>query len=469
MRNYPNWIRPTNWLSVPEFISRFGNKTKLELDTLTSEVSLSGRIKSIRESSRKLWFIDIVQDGSRSQLVMNHAAFSNKDQFSQLTQQITRGDIVKASGSVTRTLTGELSLRVKDFSVLAPCQTVLPDSGLDTENQLRHRHLHMLSDQKFLETLRMRSQIIQAVRKYLDDHGFLEMETPILSSKYGGANARPFETTHMGDHPLYLRIAPELYLKQLVVGGAERVYELGKVFRNEGLDADHNPEFTSCEFYQAYANHEDMMVHTESLLKTVGEVVGKDTFSKTPFRRFEIVPTLEELIGAKLPLQEPDVIARQILLKLASERGIESINTKQSLPKIYDKLIGHFLEPLYVEPTFLVGHPMVLSPLSKASADNPFIADRFELFANGFEIANGFSEQNNPDLQLKAFQKQAIDKAAGDPEAQPLDEDFVQVLKAGLPPSGGCGLGIDRIVMLLTEKLHIRNVLAFPLIRPKQC
>jgi lysyl-tRNA synthetase class 2 len=212
-----------------------------------------------------------------------------------------------------------------------------------------------------------------------------------------------------------------------------------------------------------------MMAHTEGMLRNVGEELGSDAFAKTPFKRLEILPTLEELIGVRLPLQEPDAIARETLLKLAGEQQINSINSKQSLPKIYDKLIGHYLEPLCEEPTFLIGHPMILSPLSKASNANPFIADRFELFANGFEIANGFSEQNDPDVQLQAFQKQAIDKAAGDPEAQPLDEDFVQVLKAGLPPSGGCGLGIDRIVMLLTEKRHIRNVLAFPLIRPRQC
>lgn len=469
MRNYPTWTRARNWISVPEFITSYGQRSKPELDASPIEHVLAGRISSIRESSRKLWFVDIVQDGRRSQLILNRSHYPSDEKFSECTQSLTRGDIVEASGSVTRTLTGELSLHVRDLKVLTPCRMVLPDSELDTENQMRQRHLHMLSKPEFLEVLRTRSKIIKTIRTYLDENGFLEVETPVLATKYGGANARPFETNHMADLPLYLRIAPELALKQLVVGGAERVYELGKVFRNEGLDADHNPEFTSCEFYQSYANYEDMMGHTERLLGTIGKSLGKDIFSNRPFKRLYIVPTLEELITAKLPLEEPDTIAKEVLLKVAADRGIHAVNHRQSLPKIYDKLIGHYLEPLCVNPTFLVGHPMVLSPLSKASAGNPRIADRFELFSDGFEIANGFSEQNDPEMQLEAFQKQAMNKAAGDAEAQPLDEDFVQVLNAGLPPSGGCGLGVDRLVMLFTGKKHIRDVLAYPLVRPKQC
>jgi len=239
------------------------------------------------------------------------------------------------------------------------------------------------------------------------------------------------------------------------------------VFRNEGSDADHNPEFTSCEFYRAYSNCEDMMSHTESLLNEVAKSLGSDLFAKRPFPRINIIDALEHKLQAKLPLGDPDEIARTRLLSLAHDNKVESVNSNQSLSKVYDKLIGHYLEPMCTEPTFLVGHPMVLSPLSKARPDNPHIADRFELFAGGFEIANGFTEQNDPYAQFAAFQKQAAEKAGGDLEAQPLDEDFVQILKAGLPPTGGCGIGIDRLVMLLTGKYHIRDVLAFPIIRPK--
>lgn len=287
-----------------------------------------------------------------------------------------------------------------------------------------------------------------------------------MSAKYGGANARPFETQHVIEGRLFLRIAPELYLKQLVVGGLDRVYELGRVFRNEGTDADHNPEFTSLEFYQAYSNCEEMMRITEEMLGKIGERLESRVF-EGPFQRVEITEALEERLGTALPVEEPEEDQQRILIEAARRKGY-TCPEGLGLARTLDKLIGRYLEPFCTRPTFLVGHPMALSPLAKERGDSPHLADRFELFVNGRELANGFSEQNDPTRQLEAFRRQAIAKAAGDPEAQPLDKDFVEVLKAGLPPTGGCGIGIDRLVMMLAGAKHIRDVLAFPLVRPKQ-
>ncbi len=414
-------------------------------------VSIAGRITSIRLSSKTLWFLDVNQDLSRIQLVLNKSIM---DDFEGL--EVTRGDIIMAEGVMTRTLTGELSVRVRQMKILSPCQINLPDSKLDTENRIRHRHLDMLSDSSFIGVLKKRAEIIGGIRRFLEVRGFIEVETPILNSKYGGANARPFTTQHIHDVPLFMRIAPELSLKQLVVGGLDRVYEMGKVFRNEGLDADHNPEFTSCEFYQAYSNCTEMMDFVESMICNLGLFKG-------PFRRIDIVAALERITKEKLPLDLEYDEAQLCLRKLFKKLGIQPSDTL-TLPKMYDKLISHLLEPLCDEPTFLTGHPMILSPLATNREEDDMIADRFEFFVKGREIANGFSEQTDPTEQLNAFKVQARER---DDEAQPLDMDFVEVLKAGLPPTAGCGIGIDRLVMLATGKSHIRDVLAFPSVRPK--
>lgn len=459
MRPYPHYARPKDFVDIPQLVARFRDASKAELDAGASVVSLAGRVTRIRESSRKLWFVDVAQDQAQTQLVLSHRAFGDAAAFEQCKAELSRGHIIEAEGPVTRTLAGELSVRVQRMRVLAPCTINLPDSELDTENRVRHRHLDMLTRPGFIDVLKTRSLVIGRIRACLERHGFIEVETPCLSSRYGGASARPFETGHISDLLLYLRIAPELSLKQLLVGGLGRVYELGKVFRNEGFDASHNPEFTSCEFYRAFANAEDMMQLTEEMLRSAA--AGVSPIFDGGFGRIEIVPALEEALQLRLPLGEDDGTARAVLSKHSS-----IVRPEMSLAKMYDELIGHHLEAGCGAPTFLVGHPMALSPLAKAREGSPWVADRFELFVGGAEIANGFSEQNDPEAQLEAFRKQALGRSLGDPEAQPLDEEFVQVLRAGLAPSGGCGIGVDRLVMLLTGKRHIRDVLAYPITRP---
>jgi lysyl-tRNA synthetase class 2 len=403
--------------------------------------------------------LDVVQDNTKAQIILNKSAFPSSDAFEQIKEGLRRGNIVEANGIVTRSKTNELSLKATELSVLAPCNINLPDKEMDIENRTRYRHLDMLSSDSMIQVLKTRAHLLRHLRHFLDSRGFFEVETPILASKYGGANARPFVTEHNSSLPLYLRIAPELALKQLIVGGMEKVYEIGKVFRNEGIDSTHNPEFTSCEFYLAYANSEDMI----DLLKAWLQSSLPEIFA-APFERIDIVPFLESKLGISLPLS-PSLEGSRFLTQVL--RSFDMRASKLTMAQQYDKLIGHFIEPFTEKPTLLMGHPICMSPLAKSRPSNPLIADRFELFYKGSELANGFAELNDPELQRRAFLQQVKDKQDGDSEAHPPDEDYVQVLEAGLPPTGGCGIGIDRLVMLATGLDHIRDVLAFPLLRPR--
>ena len=417
-----------------------------------------GRIRRIRESSSKLLFLDVVQDNVKAQIILNQSAFPSPDAFGEVRGSLRRGNIIEANGMVLRSNTNELSLKASEVSVLASCTINLPDREMDVENRTRYRHLDMLSSDSMIRVLKARAHLLKHLRAFLDSRGFIEVETPILASKYGGANAKPFVTEHNSSLSLYLRIAPELALKQLVVGGMEKIYEIGKVFRNEGIDSSHNPEFTSCELYQAYANAEDMI----ELLSTWLNSILPEVFAP-PFQRIDIVPFLENKLGTLLPLS-PSVEGTRFLTDILG--NLDAGLPKMTMAQQFDKLIGHFIEPLTEIPTLIMGHPICMSPLSKARPSNPLIADRFELFYKGKELANGFTELNDPKLQRNAFLQQAQDKQAGDAEAHPPDEDYVQVLEAGLPPTGGCGIGIDRLLMLMTGLDHIRDVLAFPLVRP---
>jgi len=322
----------------------------------------------------------------------------------------------------------------------------------------------MLSNADFVRDLKERSFLTRRLRGYLDGEGFIEVETPILSPKYGGAAARPFTTQHIHDIPLNLRIAPEINLKQLVIGGLDRVYELGKVFRNEGFDASHNPEFTMCEFYEAYNDCQGMMKRLEGLLEHVGE--GK--VLKPPFKSLEICQVLEDVLVIQNleTLLDCEESSKRVLLEAAKKKG-RVLDVSLSLPKILDKLIEGFVEPFCSGPTFLTGHPMAISPLAKAKPSKSMtLADRFELFVDGHELANGFTEQNDPELQAAAFQRQTKEGQLGDVEVPPGDLEFLEAMKAGMPPTAGCGIGIDRLTMLLTAKSHIRDVLTFPMLRP---
>lgn len=405
---------------------------------------------------------------------------------------LRRGDVASFSGTPGKTKSGQVSLFASDASILAPCLHDIPEKFTDPERRVRERHLDLLVNDQVHKSLRLRAKVIRFVRNFLDERGFLEVETPILSAKAGGAHARPFVTrSNALDEDLHMRIAPELYLKQLVIGGIDRVYEIGKVFRNEGVDATHNPEFTSCEFYQAYSSFDELTKLTEDLVSQLvlsvhgtlkvrvpsknaqAAAPGEDITSTfplvdftPPFQRLSFMDTLEEKMGTKLPhLDSPDAIPT--LLHLCRKHGL-STEGPHTLAILLDRLAGEFIEPLCVNPTFLMNHPLAMSPLAKKHPAEPSWSSRFELFVAKQEICNAYTELNSPDEQRERFVEQMRDRDLGDAEAPPTDEDFCRALEYGLPPSVGWGMGIDRMVMLLAQTPHIRNVLAFPLARTQK-
>lgn len=346
----------------------------------------------------------------------------------------------------------------------------------DLELRYRNRSLDFIINKDVKNHFIIRAKTISFLRKFLESKGFLEVETPIISQMAGGAIAKPFET-HLNalDMDLKLRISPELFLKKLVVGGFDKVFEIGKVFRNEGVDTTHNPEFTSCEFYEAYSNYEDLMKTTEEFLhelvilltgNSLLKVGEKEINFKPPFKRVSFMDAIEEGLGEKLPKEE-DENSLEILKKFCEKNSINYDKKKAHYGYLLDKLAGHFVESKCDHPTFLCDHPIQLSPLAKPHDLNPIICQRFELFINGKEICNAYSELNDPRLQKERFEDQLKKKKMGDDEAHDIDQHFVESLELGLPPTGGWGLGIDRLVMLLTNSSNIRDVLFFPLMKEK--
>ncbi|KAI9356807.1 hypothetical protein BD770DRAFT_410999 [Pilaira anomala] len=443
-------------------------------------VTLTGRVISKRESSAKLVFYDIVQNGETMQVVASQQRFGgSKDEFAENNKELCRGDIVSFTGIPGKTNHGQLSVFVtNEMKVLSTCIQDIPRTGIkDPEKRFRARYLDLLVNPDSAMILRTRTKIIKYIRNFLDERDFLEVETPVLSGKAGGANAKPFETqAHALDMSMQLRIAPELYLKQLVIGGLDRVYEIGKQFRNEGIDADHNPEFTTCEFYQAYGNLESLMSDTESLLSGLAESIcgDKPIRSKSgdlidfqiPFKRINVVDRLTQELGTPLAFLDKEDALDQ-LIALCSTRNIK-LSGPLTLSRILDKLISEFIEPECIQPTFLYNHPLALSPLAKDAIDQngQTIAARFELFVGGKEIVNAYEELNDPEEQRKRFKSQLKDRNDGDLEAPIPDTDFCDALEYALPPTAGWGMGIDRVVQLLTGATHIREVLAFPVMRP---
>jgi lysyl-tRNA synthetase class 2 len=386
--------------------------------------------------------------------------------FERLTS-LDLGDIIGIDGTAMATKRGELSLKVEDWELLAKSLRAPPEKfhGLeDTETRYRQRELDLIANEEARELFILRSKVIRAVRRWLDDHGFYEVETPVLQPLYGGALARPF-TTHFNalDSDFYLRIATELYLKRLIVGGLEKVYELGKDFRNEGLSHKHNPEFTMVEWYEAYADYEDEARTLEELVSYVAREVGYEgeiDFATTPWRRVTLTAAIEEKTGLNvLELRERDA-----LIAAARERGIELAPT-ETWPQLVDDLLSKHVEPDIKDPTFIMDYPVELSPFAKAHRSEPGLVERFEAFAGGMEFANAFTELNDPDEQRQRFEDQKRQLAAGDEETQPYDEDFVRALEHGMPPTGGLGMGIDRLVMLLSGRSSIREVVLFPAMR----
>jgi lysyl-tRNA synthetase class 2 len=431
--------------------------------------SLAGRVMSVRGQGKVL-FVDLVDRAGRFQLFVRYNDVG-AEAFAAF-QEVERGDIVGASGFVFRTKMGELSLYVRAFEVIGKSLQPLPDKwhGLqDVEKRYRQRYVDLIVNPHVRDVMITRSRIVAEMRRFIDSRGFFEVETPTLLNVAGGASARPFLThSNALDIPLSLRIATELYLKRLIVGGMERVYEIGRIWRNEGIDATHNPEFTMLELYAAFWDVQDMMRFNEDLMahlvrsvhgdETV--VYGEDTITfSTPFRRLDYLGAFQDIAG----------IAREQLLDpaqcfaLLREWGIpESPTHAHALDKLFERIV----EPTLLQPTFVYGYPVVLSPLAKRMKDDPELTERYELFAAHMELANAFTELNDPDDQRRRFELQIAEKAAGDEEVPPPDWDFVTALEYGMPPTAGIGIGVDRLVMMLTNNASIRDVLLFPLQRP---
>jgi len=437
------------------------------------EISTAGRIMTIRRHG-KASFLDLADEHDTMQLCFQQNVVG-EEQYGFFKKWVDTGDFIGVVGVPIRTRRGELSILVKEFKLLSKALRPLPEKwhGLkDTEIRYRHRYVDLIANPDVRETFRKRAKIISAIRNVLEKHGTIEVETPILSPIAGGANARPFITYHnaLGIN-LYLRIATELYLKRLIVGMFGRVYEIGKNFRNEGIDTMHNPEFTAMEVYWAYADYEDIMNLTEELVVAAADAVGErrinyqgtELILEPPFRRATMKELVKEYCGYDLDGINSDEEARAF----AKRKGLE-IKGTESRFVILAELFETFVEDKLIQPTFVIGHPTEISPLAKRNPDNPDFTNRFELYIYGNEVANAFSELNDPLDQRERFLDQAKKKEEGDEEAHAFDEDYIMALEYGLPPTGGLGVGIDRLTMFLTNSKSIRDVILFPTMRPKQ-
>jgi lysyl-tRNA synthetase, class II len=457
-----------------ELHARYGDLDAEALDGTRVQVSLGGRLMS-RRIMGKASFSHLQDMSGRIQLFVQRDAVG-EETYAAYKKDLDLGDIVGAEGVLFKTKTGELSLRCETLRLLTKALRPLPEKwhGLaDQETRYRQRYLDLISNEDARRTFQTRVRMIQYLRDYLNALGFLEVETPMMHPIPGGAAARPFVTHHHAlDMQLYLRIAPELYLKRLVVGGFERVYEVNRNFRNEGLSTRHNPEFTMVEFYQAFADYRDLMDLTEDLLRGMAQtVLGTTTLVHQgvtydfgqPFRRLTV---RDAVLHFNAGVEAGHVDDRDAALALARRLGIEAHDT-WGLGRIQLALFEETCEHQLIDPTFIVEYPTEVSPLARRNDQNPEVTDRFELFIGGREIANGFSELNDPEDQAERFRQQAREKDAGDHEAMHYDADYIRALEHGLPPTAGEGIGVDRLVMLFTDSASIRDVLLFPHLRPE--
>lgn len=442
-----------------------------ELSEKETEVKMAGRIMAIRGHG-KTCFMDMQDKTGRIQVYVRKDVIGEENYA--LIKLMDIGDTVGITGTAFRTHMGELSIKANSVEMLSKSLRPLPEKwhGLkDVETRYRQRYVDLIVNPEVRDTFVKRSQIIRSVREVLDSHDFLEVETPILNTIAGGAAARPFISYHNAlDMQVYMRIAPELYLKRLIVGGMDRVYEMGRVFRNEGIDNRHNPEFTSVEIYQAFADYRDMMDLTEEVVvKTAEKVLGTTTINyegttielASPWKRMSMIEAVKEYSGKDFTnvtdLEEARAIAKELNVAVELSFGIG---------KIINACFEEYVEDKLIQPTFITGHPKEISPLAKSNPENTEITDRFEAYIYGREICNGFTELNDPIDQKERFLKQVEERANGDEEANMMDEDFVNALEYGLPPTGGLGIGIDRLVMFLTNSSTIRDVLFFPTMKP---
>ena len=426
---------------------------------------VAGRLAA-RRGQGKMAFLDLVDRSGRLQLQAKLDVLGEEQMGRLLSLDL--GDLLGVDGQVFRSRRGELSLRVEDFDVLAKSLRAPPDKfhGLhDVETRFRHRELDLIANAEARELFVTRAKVITAVRRYLDDNGFIEVETPVLQPIYGGALARPFTTHHNAlDRTLYLRIATELYLKRLIVGGLERVYELGKDFRNEGVSFKHNPEFTMVEWYEAYADYTDEMRRVEEMVAFVAREAGYtgDIDFTPPWPRVTLRDAIHEKTGVDvLADRDRDALAAAIE---ASDR-VDLETAGRTWPQLVDDLLSKYVEPEISNPQFIIDYPVELSPFAKAHRSEPGLVERFEVFADRMEFGNAFTELNEPDEQRARFEAQVRYAAEGDEETQPMDEAYLSALEQGMPPTGGVGLGIDRLVMLMTGRRSIREVVLFPAMR----
>ncbi|GGE84896.1 lysine--tRNA ligase [Priestia taiwanensis] len=456
--------------SSQEIVKEFDAFSKEELEEKDAVVSIAGRIMTKRGKG-KAGFAHIQDLEGQIQLYVRKDAVG--DDAYEIFDSCDLGDLVGVTGTIFKTKVGELSIKVTTFTLLTKSLRPLPDKhhGLkDVEQRYRQRYLDLITNMDSRKTFVLRSKIIQSMRRYLDSIGFLEVETPTLHTIAGGASARPFITHHNAlDMQLYMRIAIELHLKRLVVGGLEKVYEIGRVYRNEGISTRHNPEFTMIELYEAYADYKDIMSLTENLVAHIAqEVLGTTTVAygeyeidlKPEWKRLHMVDSVKEYTGADFWTEMNVEEARA----LAKEHGVE-ITEHMTVGHIINEFFEQKVEEHLIQPTFIYGHPVEVSPLAKKNPEDPRFTDRFELFIVAREHANAFTELNDPIDQKERFEAQLQEREQGNDEAHMMDDDYIEALEYGLPPTGGLGIGIDRLVMLLTNSPSIRDVLLFPTMR----
>lgn len=520
---YPHKFEIT--IDIPTYIAKYSYLTN-DQTLMEDKQSIVGRIVTLRWASKKLCFFHVNHNGQKIQVMINARAYNENAKISMnnLSKVINRSDIVGIQGFPTRTKTGELSLLAYEIVLLAPCLHDVPLVLTDKATRYRNRHLDLLVNPDNKQIFIVRNRIIQYIRNFLNNLDFVEIDTPMMHPIAGGASAKPFVTHHNClDMDLFMRIAPELYLKKAIVGGFDKVFEIGKQFRNESIDLTHNPEFTTCEFYWSYADYYDLMGVTEQLIsgmvesiypfpsnvpsnapsnaslshnqkatsegttsgssstsssegqnasleveatstnKLIIEYNGKKIDFTLPYRRVSMIDELERLMEIKFPdcSYESDEMLN-FLLDQCKKHHVTIPDGVKTISRILDKLVGAFIEPTCVNPTFICDHPLIMSPLAKTHRNNPRLTERFELFIDGLEYCNSYTELNDPFDQRQRFMKQVEDKNDGDDEAQDLDEDFINVLEYGLPPTGGWGCGIERLTMLLTNTPNIKEVILFP-------